>query len=92
MGGASGGAVGAQNGAARVSGGACVAVFPGSGSESSEEQEAEEVALAEGMMAVLAFNCPPSRFTNVATNVAAAGGIPAGSSIAVMVELLRLPW
>eukprot|EP00964_Phaeocystis_antarctica_P019260 scaffold10638_cov48-Phaeocystis_antarctica.AAC.1 len=49
---AAGCAAGAPNGAARVGGGACVAVFPGSGPESSEEQEgwheyAEEVALAE---------------------------------------------
>eukprot|EP00964_Phaeocystis_antarctica_P048902 scaffold28326_cov63-Phaeocystis_antarctica.AAC.3 len=42
---------GVANGAARVGGNACVAVFPGSGPESSEEQEgwqeyAEEVALS----------------------------------------------
>ena len=49
---------GAANGAARVGGSACVAVFPGSGPESSEEQE--EVALAEEELALLAFPCHQS--------------------------------
>ena len=53
---------GAANGAARVGGSACVAVFPSSDSESSEEQEGwqeytEEVALAEEELALLAFSC-----------------------------------
>ena len=69
VGGAARGAAGAPNGAARMGGGACVAVFPGSGPESSEEQEgcheyAEEVALAEEEVPLLAFNCPPNRFAN----------------------------
>ena len=63
--GAAGGAAGTPNGAARVGGGACMAVFPGSDSESSEEQEgwqeyaeelAMEVALAEEEIVLLAFN------------------------------------
>ena len=62
VGGAVGGAAGAPNGAARVGGGAGVAVLPGSGPESSEEQEgwheyAEEVALSEEELAVL--TCAP---------------------------------
>ena len=49
---------GAANGAARVGGGACVAVFPGSGPESSKEQE--EVELAEKEVSLLAFPCHQS--------------------------------
>ena len=70
--GAAGCVAGAPKGAARVSGGACVAVFPSSVPESSEEPEgwqeyAEEVALVEEeIMALLAFNCPPNRFANAA--------------------------
>ena len=65
VGGAAGGAVGEPNGAARVGGGAGVAVLPGSGPESSEEQEgwqeyAEEVALAVEELALLAFPCHQS--------------------------------
>eukprot|EP00964_Phaeocystis_antarctica_P042534 scaffold24385_cov50-Phaeocystis_antarctica.AAC.2 len=89
VGGAAGGAAGpgAQNGAARVGGGACVAVLPGSGSESSEEQEGwqeyvEEVALVEEM-ALLAFNCPPNRFANAAAKWKP-GGIPAGTATAAV--------
>eukprot|EP00964_Phaeocystis_antarctica_P050221 scaffold29127_cov78-Phaeocystis_antarctica.AAC.2 len=88
-GGAEIGAVGAAvGGAARVGCGACVAVFPGSGSESSEEQEgwkeyAEEVALAEEEMALLAFNCPPNRFAK-----AAAQWTPPAGTVTAAVELL----
>ena len=69
-----------------MGGGACVAVFPGSGPESSEEQEgwheyAEEVALAEEEMALLALNCPPNRPANPATQCKP-GGIPAGTATA----------
>ena len=88
MGGAAGGAAGAPNGAARVGGGARVAVFPGSGSESSEEPEgrqeyAEEVALAEEEVTLLAFNCPPNRSANAAAQWKP-GGTPAGTSTAVV--------
>ena len=64
------GAAGAPNRAERVDCGACVAVFPGSGSESSEEHEgwqefAEEVALVvEEEMSLLTFNCPPNWSAN----------------------------
>ena len=84
--GATGGAVGAvvgggANGAARVSGSACVAVFPGSGPESSSEEEerqeyAEEVALAEEQLALLAFPC--HRPANPAHRTPA--GVPATAS------------
>ena len=82
---------GAPNGAARVGGGACVAVFPGSGPESSEEQEgwhkyAEEVALAEEeTVALLAFNRPPNRSSNAAAQWKP-GGISAGT-VTAAVEL-----
>ena len=85
-GGAASCGVGAVGGAARMGGGACVAVFPGSGPESSEEQEgwheyAEEVALAEEEMALLALNCPPNRSANPAAQCKP-GGIPAGTATA----------
>ena len=88
VGGAAGGAADVPNGAARVGGGARVAAFPGSGPESSEEQEGwqeyvEEVALAEEEVGLLAFNCPPNRFANVAAHWKP-GGVPAGTSTAVV--------
>ena len=60
---------GAANGTARVGGSACVTVFPGSGPESSEEQEgwqeyAGEVALSEEELALLARAPPPNRSAN----------------------------
>ena len=88
-GGAASCGVGAVGGAARMGGGACVAVFPGSGPESSEEQEgwheyAEEVALAEEeTVALLAFNCPPNRSANAAAQWKP-GGIPAGTATAAV--------
>ena len=87
VGGAAGGAAGAPNGAARVGGGAYVAVFSGSDSESSEEQEgwqeyAEEVALVEEEMALLAFDYPPNRSAN-----AAAQWQPSAGSATTAVEL-----
>ena len=71
-----------------MGGSACVAVFLGPGSESSEEQEgcheyAEEVALAEEEMAPLAFNCPPNRFANAAAQWEP-GGISAGTATAAV--------
>ena len=71
-------------GAARVDGSACLAVFPGSGPESSEEKErwqeyAEEVALAEEELAFLAFPCHQS--ANPAHRTPA--GVPAGSATAI---------
>ena len=76
-GGAASGAVGAvvggaANGAALVGGSACVVVFPGSGPESSEEQEgwqeyAEEVALSEEeLVGLLSCGFPPHRPANAA--------------------------
>ena len=90
--GAAGCAAGAPNGAARVGGGACVAVCPGSGPESSEEQEgwheyAEEVALAEEELVLLAFNCPPDRSANAAAQWKP-GGIPAGDEFKRSGQLL----
>ena len=87
VGGAVGGAAGA-NGAARVGGGAGVAVFPDSDSESSEEQEgwqeyAEEVTLSEEELVLLTFNCPPNRLANAAAQCKP-GGIPAGTATAVV--------
>eukprot|EP00964_Phaeocystis_antarctica_P095284 scaffold61786_cov54-Phaeocystis_antarctica.AAC.4 len=75
---------GAANGAARVGGSVCVIVFPGSGPESSEEQEgwqeyAEEVALAEEKLALLAFPCHQS--ANPVRRTPA--GVPAGSTTAI---------
>ena len=86
--GAVGGAVGGANGAARVGGGAGVAVFPDSDSESSEEQEgwqeyAEEVTLSEEELVLLTFNCPPNRLANAAAQCKP-GGIPAGTATAVV--------
>ena len=82
--GAVGGAAGDTAGAPNVGGGACVAVFPVSGPESSEEQEgwqeyAEEVALAEEELALLAF--PSHRSANTAHRKPA--GVPVGTAIAV---------
>ena len=82
VGGAAGGTAGVPNGTARVGGGSCVAVFPGSGSESSEEQEgwqeyAEEVALAEEELALLAFLCPCHRSGNTAQRKGVV--VPAGT-------------
>eukprot|EP00964_Phaeocystis_antarctica_P059696 scaffold35481_cov63-Phaeocystis_antarctica.AAC.3 len=80
----------APNGAARVGGGACVAVFPGSGPESSEEQEgwyeyAEEVALAEEEVALLTFNRPaPNRSANAPAAQWKPEGIPAGTATAAV--------
>eukprot|EP00964_Phaeocystis_antarctica_P030695 scaffold17359_cov57-Phaeocystis_antarctica.AAC.2 len=91
--GAAGCVAGAPNGAARVGGGACVApVFPGSGPESSEEQEGwheypEEVALAEEEVALLALNCPPNRSANAAAQWKP-GGIPAGDEFKRSGQLL----
>ena len=87
-GGAASCGVGTVGGAARMGGSACVAVFLGPGSESSEEQEgcheyAEEVALAEEEMAPLAFNCPPNRFANAAAQWEP-GGISAGTATAAV--------
>ena len=73
--GAVGGAAGAPNGEARVGCGAGVAVgvavFPGSGRESSDEQEgwheyAEEVALSEEELVSLSCGFPPHRSANAA--------------------------
>ena len=63
-------------------------MFPGSVSESSEEQEgwqeyAEEVALAEEEVALLAFNCPPDRSANAAAQWKP-GGISAGTATAAV--------
>ena len=85
-GGAASCGVGAVGGTARMGGGACVAVFPGSGSESSEEQEgwqeyAEEVALAEEEVALLTINCPPNRFANAVAQCKP----PAGTATAAVV-------
>eukprot|EP00964_Phaeocystis_antarctica_P073904 scaffold45389_cov54-Phaeocystis_antarctica.AAC.1 len=90
--GAAGCAAGAPNGAARVGGGACVAVFPGSGPESSEEQAgwheyAEEVALVEEEVALLASNRPPRRSANAAAQWKT-GGIPAGDEFKRSGQLL----
>ena len=75
---------GAANGAALVGGSACVVVFPGSGPESSEEQEgwqeyAEEVALEKEELALLAFPCHQS--ANPAHRTPA--GVSAGPATAI---------
>ena len=88
VGGAAGGAVGEPNGAARVGGGAGVAVLPGSGPESSEEQEgwqeyAEEVALSEEEVVLLSCAPPPNRSANAAAQRKPAGFAPGTATAAV---------